>query len=573
MSKIRIIVCISLMKPLFAILLSLLLSPLALSAQQTLQVDPTLPTDPARHTFAHLRDALLYAQREPNSPDTSWIDIRIAPSVYWLDDPDDAEVRRPHPELGGPYGMILKLHHTRLIGLGQQPTDVILASNRGQTQGAEGNFTMLHITGDAVEAENLTFGNYCNVDLEYLPNPTLSRPRRADAIVQAQLAIVRGDRYAARNCHFISRLNLCPFAGADHATFDRCYFECTDDALCGTGLYRHCRFTFFSSKPFYATSPQGATFIDCDLHSKVHGTQYLTKVSSPVRMYNCRWTSDDPNLQLGWTPKPNPRHYCEMTGCTLNGRPYNLSPTPDVPMPVAPLQLSLSPQSEIIAGQWTLDAYQPVDTRQYRWGKPYDGSTYTIKDIPAWSFGEGVDGAEGCFGLLQSVRGARMMYTGREGEQYHGQTLQLSLNPCKSAGQGFGSATGQYLDICIKFDTHTLTGYGLRFVRTPQYDRAVEVYLVEYNQGSVSAISEPCRCLLFRRGCHVTISAQANQLTAVITNPAMAGSDVLDGESETMTLTSPIAHPNLFGGIHIQHTGSLGPSGTVISSINCSYSE
>jgi hypothetical protein len=88
--------------------------------------------------------------------------------------------------------------------------------------------------------------------------------------------------------------------------FDDCYFECADDALCGTGIYRHCRFTFYSSKPFYATSPRGAVFEDCDIHSKVRGTQYLTKVSDKVTMRNCRWTSDDPNLKIEWTKRPDP---------------------------------------------------------------------------------------------------------------------------------------------------------------------------------------------------------------------------------------------------------------------------
>ena len=35
----------------------------------------------------------------------------------------------------------------------------------------------------------------------------------------------------------------------------------------------------------------------------------------------------------------------------------------------------------------------------------------------------------------------------------------LNVDASKTAGQGFGSATGQYLDLYIKFDTRTLTGY------------------------------------------------------------------------------------------------------------------
>ena len=181
-------------------------------------------------------------------------------------------------------------------------------------------------------------------------------------------------------------------------------------------------------------------------------------------------------------------------------------------------------------------------------------------DRSAWCYGEGVDGAEGCYGMIQNVRGARMMYTGRDGEQYDGQTLTVELSPCKSAGQGFGSATGQYLDLCIKFDTQTLTGYGLRFVRTPAYDHAVEVVLVEYQNGIITPVCQPEKCILFKKGCRVTITTNANDFSAHIENGELS-----------QHLTAPMTHPNSFGGILIQHTGSTGASATVIQSINNKY--
>ncbi len=511
-------------------------------------------TNVKKGMFATVNEALRRA--EAFADDSLWTTIHIAPGVYWIDDPDDPAIRRPEPGGNTPYGMKVRLSRTRIIGTGDTPEDVVLACNRGQTQGADGNFTMLHITGDDILAENLTFGNYCNVDLNYTRDARQSRKRRADAIVQAQLVICSGDRYEARRCRFISRLNLCPFAGARHALFDDCYFECTDDALCGTGTYRRCRFTFFSSKPFYSTSPQGAVFDDCDIHSKVQGVQYLTKVSAPVTMRNCRWTSDDPNLTIAWTKKPDPKKQCLMENCTLNGLPLDVPMPPDVPMPVTTPLLPLMNQPVVAPGRWTLDAYKPKDTAEYDWN--VNPLNHELR--AAWCYGEGVDGAEGCFGMIQNIRGARMMYTGLAGEQYDGQTLTVELSPCKSAGQGFGSATGQYLDLCIKFDTKTLTGYGLRFVRTPAYDNAVEVVLVEYSDGEVTPVCQPEKCVLFKKGCRVTLSAKEGLLSAQIER---------DGRQQQ--LSSAIGHPNSYGGIHIQHTGSTGASATVIQSINCVY--
>lgn len=520
------------------------------AAVHTIYVDATKETDVDRCVFSSVNEALRYAEKYAD--DSLWTDVEISPGVYWIDNPDDTEVRKPQPGDNTPYGLKVKLSKTRLIGMSNNPQEVVLACNRGQTQGAIGNFTMLYITGDDVVAENLAFGNYCNVDLIYERDPKLSRKKRAEAIVQAQLILCDGDRYKARNCRFISRLNLCPFVGARHVEFEECYFECTDDALCGTGVYRHCRFTFFSSKPFYATSPQGAVFEDCDIHSKVQGVQYLTKVSAPVTMRNCRWTSDDPCLKIEWTKKPNPKHLCLMEGCTLNGIPLDVPPTPDVPMSVTTPLLPMMNIASVASGRWTLDAYKPSDTKDYSWG--------VSAERPAWCYGEGVDGAEGCYGLVQNVRGARLMYTGNADETYQNQKLVVALSPCKSAGQGFGSATGQYLDLCVKFDTHTLTGYGLRFIRTPQYDRAVEVYLVEYENGNIVPVCSPEKCVLFKKGCRVTLSAKGSVLTATIEN----------GE-QTQRLTATMNHLTAFGGIHIQHTGTVGAAATVIQSINSSY--
>ena len=152
------------------------------------------------------------------------------------------------------------------------------------------------------------------------------------------------------------------------------------------------------------------------------------------------------------------------------------------------------------------------------------------------------------------------MFTGRDGETYDGQTLTVMLAPCKSAGQGFGSATGQYLDLCIKFDTQSLTGFGLRFVRTPAYDHAVEAQLVEYQGGIVAPMSAPVKCELFKKDCRVTLTAKGTTLTALIEH----------GDRQ-QRLSATISRPNSFGGIHIQHTGTVGASATVIQSINSSY--
>lgn len=519
------------------------------TSERCILVDENASGD--RFAFKTVEEAFRYAEKMSGNSKNP-IYIYIKPSVYWLDNPDDQQIRRPKAGETTPFAMEVRMSGVRIIGLSENAEDVVLACNRGQTQGADGNFTMLHIIGSDITAENITFGNYCNVDLNYKRDPSKNRMKRKEAIVQAQIAICQGKNYRLRNCHFISRLNLCPFVGAKDTRFDDCYFECTDDALCGTGVYNHCRLTLYSGKPFYTTEADcGVTFDNCDLHSKTQGTQYLTKVSGPVTMKNCRWTSDDPNLKIEWCKRPDPRHLCIMQDCTLNGKPLNV-PTPTESLPLVLPPFALQTQGEIVSGGWTLDCHKPLDTSEYNWTP--DNSR------PAWGFAEGVDGAENSWGLVQTQRGARMMFTPTdESVAVDKQKCILEMDPCKSAGQGFGSATGQYLDICIKFDTRTLTGYGLRLMRTPDYDRAVVALLVEYAEGKIAQLTAPRRCDLFKRGCRVELAADGEQLTAKISN------DSIDNAPLVLTTTMP--HPYTFGGFHLQHTGSIGPSATVIKSI------
>ena len=169
------------------------------------------------HTFqdaaAHFRDG---------------ITVFIKPGVYWIDDPDDPTVR-VGKNGREPFGMVVKCKKLYLIGIGEHPEDVVLASQRGQTQGAIGNFTMFDFWCDKLVVENLTMGNYCNVDLVYPKNPQFNRQKRSDAITQAHVGYVHGDSLIAKRVRFISRLNLNPLNGAKNAYYEGCHFECTDD--------------------------------------------------------------------------------------------------------------------------------------------------------------------------------------------------------------------------------------------------------------------------------------------------------------------------------------------------------
>lgn len=730
--------------------------------------------------------------------------LLIAPSVYWLDNPDDPEIRSDKD--GTPFGVRIKCDNLKIIGLAENPEDVVLAVNRGQTQGAVGNFTMFEFSGNSLETENITFGNYCNIDLVYPRNPDFNRTRRKDAIVQAQIGICRDtEKLYANNCRFLSRLNLCPFIGAHRSLYEKCHFESTDDALSGSAVYLDCSFLFCSSKPFYTTDETGAIFLNCDIQSLCDGTQYFTKVPGQVTAIDTRFSGND-NLNIGWTRDASDLR-CFQHNVSLNGKPYtidadrpdlwvalegnslmdayvvecngerfynlpnllngndnwdpknmngkvadaekilgrkltgipvamrmradktDLSPLNDTAKIIATpllwggynagteypitfisdnnkpenvekkithtltngltasLTLSMSPslreapsfaenpqvrfdaqrgryyvdyklngtgednsiiywarvssdkpgeqpyfvkkgahhldasyapvagdykndlmafvvpkfkdskegdmmasssivvekndgikdypesnlstdfsdipivgKSNGLSSVWNFDVYKPLDTTHVTNWEAVEG--------PGWYYGKGFD-ASVSEGLVQSERGARLSYVPtRDGCRT--MKAQLVVEPAKSGGQGFGSATSQYMDICVKFDPSTLNGYALRIERTPDYDSAVRFSLVKYDNGKTSIINEGVVSNCYRTACHISTEIKDGVLTATAHTDAPEVKSKHGDVASSVSLSTPIEDTSL-AGFCIQHTGSTGPSSTLIKSLSLSW--
>ena len=90
--------------------------------------------------------------------------LYLAPYVYWIDDPDDPAIRVP-TNGSIPFGLIIACKWLRFYGLTDNAENVVLACNRGQTIGSQGNFTLFKLLGEGISSENVTFGNYCNAHL------------------------------------------------------------------------------------------------------------------------------------------------------------------------------------------------------------------------------------------------------------------------------------------------------------------------------------------------------------------------------------------------------------------------
>lgn len=215
-------------------------------------------------------------------------------------------------------------------------------------------------------------------------------------------------------------------------------------------------------------------------------------------------------------------------------------------------------QAQVIPGFWTVDSYVPKDCN-------YE---LAETDTP-WVYGKTGNGCVG-YGLYQATRGARLMYTPVNGE-YGDMSLEFVVDPAKTAGQGFGSAN-QYMDVCIKFDTATLTGYGLRIVRTKAASNAVSFVLVKYDNGEITEISDKVIASCYMTGCTIKLEAKNNKLTAHVETPtAQLADQAASGWVHTVDLQADIT-ANTFGGVAIQHTGTTGSGGwqntTMLHSLN-----
>ena len=724
--------------------------PLMVCAQQLdslhIMVD-SKATDHTPYTYQTFQDASKHF--------IDGITVYIRPGVYWIDNPDDSTVK-VGKNGREPFGMTVRCPHLTLIGQGLTPEEVVLASQRGQTQGAVGNFTMFDFWVKKLNVENLTMGNYCNVDLIYPKNPQFNRPKRSDAITQAHIGYVHGDTLTAWRVRFIGRLNLNPLNGARYSYYEDCHFECTDDALNGTAIYRDCNFDFYGQKPFWSTRDAGPLFINCLFNAKTDNRElYFCKQGGPVTVIDCRFQAPSDSVYIGWTAYPQPWLRCYQKNFTLNGRPYTIGmrqpqntlqptglsdslrkapflsisrheatlqtgqdtlvltsdeahrwyiekgyeqyatltqtagktiviPTNNTdenadfcviaatsdgreaachlvvkPSQLPPPTFTRSPQikqkgqqlhldymlklegrrdesritwfrngipvstsngipkrtyqlteadqgqqitatiapkhqrcsygeevsasmkvktrtlpltslstdfhdfpcqwqDKVLPGYWTVDGYKPNDTKEYPWAFDYNK--------PMWEYGEGFNGAVG-MGLLQAQRGARLMYTPLV-RKYGDMSLVVKVDPTKTAGQGFGSATGQYMDVCLKFDTKTLTGYGLRIIRTTKHAKAVDFLLVRYDHGIISPVSEAVSSTCYRTNCTISIDFIGDMLSAHVETETPQPADSM--LPRVVDLKAQVV-PNEFGGIHIQHTGSCGESTTMLHHLQAKW--
>ena len=210
--------------------------------------------------------------------------------------------------------------------------------------------------------------------------------------------------------------------------------------------------------------------------------------------------------------------------------------------------------AESINGGWQIDAIQPADTPQTR---------LPSTELP-WMYGIGVQGADRQAGLLTTGFGGRLLYrveldrvklmvqqTGFDS------TFALVINPERTDGTGFEGADGQYLDLFIKFDIDTQTGYGLRISRTTAYSNAASFTLCQYHNGIATQLTAPCYAAAFTSPCRIILKTRDQMLFAQITSKAKpTGEQTEQGLPMEIALSTAIEE-NYYYSMGLLYTGKI----------------
>lgn len=300
-------------------------------------VDLSLDNEANKFVFDNVRDALKMAEKVRANGLKRKIRIFFSPNVYWVDDKDDNKIVMPeNPNSGVASGIEIKAGNINMIGLTGNPEDVVIAGNRGEKYGADRMYTMFDWVGDDLTMEDLTFGNFCSIDLVYKRNPDLDHEKRTDRVTGAKIAIVRGDRIHLKNCIFKGGKNMSPFNiinGGRHF-LENCTIICGENSLPANAVFLNCKFTFNTDKPLYSPMQTGVVFLNCDFSTNEY-KPFVMRKGGPATMIDCRWeVSHLRNELIYWTQTGQIDMRAYLSNNTVNGDSMKLWVGPWIPVDI-----------------------------------------------------------------------------------------------------------------------------------------------------------------------------------------------------------------------------------------------
>ncbi len=259
-------------------------------------VDGNLPhDDPAAKKFNTLQAAY---QAAPAGTEQKPTVIGIMPNVYEL------------PGGDGVASMEINKNWITFLGLTNNRRSVVLADNRGLSEGSSDDGFMLKVNCTGFAAKNLTMLNYCNCDYEYPGDPTKNLKMRNPTITQAVALQAEGDKQVYENVALLSRLDTM-FLRTTRSYFKNVYIEGTDDFIGGgqVSYWEDCEVVFPTGHGVMSAS--GIVFTHTQFESTT-GMEFSKGPGRPVALIHCTLPANTSQNTVAWvrgTTPPRPTLY------------------------------------------------------------------------------------------------------------------------------------------------------------------------------------------------------------------------------------------------------------------------
>lgn len=279
-----------------------------------------IKSDPKSFTFKTIKEAVnTLPDGTPDRP----VVLYLAPDVYWTNGTATA------------VGLVIEKNWLTMIGLGKAPEDTVIADARGHMVNCfpkdGGHSSPAHtmiVNGDGFHAQNLTIGNYLNLDLEYPLDSSKGRKKVTDVITQAYAIGSQGayDCWQFDNCRIVGMLDTIDLRNKRMYLKDS-LIEGTNDFLGGAeaAVYQSCEIIVHDAHPMYRAGEAATLFEDChfDVRLNEPGTLWLTKFGGEIILDHC---SFDGNLSsIEWAIEPHEDTICYFREVMLNGTPTAVS--------------------------------------------------------------------------------------------------------------------------------------------------------------------------------------------------------------------------------------------------------
>ena len=161
-------------------------------------------------------------------------------------------------------------------------------------------------------------------------------------------------------------------------------------------------------------------------------------------------------------------------------------------------------------------------------------------------------------------------------------TVRAKFAPNKNTGQGFGAATNQFLDVYIKYDLATRTGYGLRIQRlTTEEINAIgykgagavagcAFFVIKHENGVATPVSKKIMSSAFVSECTVELTIKNGRLQASATSSEKVRSGDAFDYAREVQLDVPVENIS-YGGTGMLFTGTVGVNSVLVTGWRASW--